>query len=45
MAKIRLIEDAGEYHIHVLNIDFWLRKQDLLDLYAALLPYVKKGGV
>ena len=45
MEKVRIIEDGDLYHVYVGGgCDFWMSKQELLELYAALLPIVKKGG-
>lgn len=44
MARVRIIEDKDMFHVYIGNCDFWLNRQELLDLYAELLPVVKKGG-
>ena len=45
MEKVRIIEDSDLYHVYVGGgCDFWMSKQELLELYAALLPIAKKGG-
>ena len=45
MEKVRIIEDGDLHHVYVGGgCDFWMNKQELLELYAALLPIAKKGG-
>ena len=43
MAKVKIIEDGELFHAYIGNCDFWLNRQEMLDLYAAMLPMVKKG--
>ncbi len=45
MAKVRIIEEGdGLFHVYVGSCDFWMSREELLDLYALLLPVVKEGG-
>ena len=43
MAKVKIIEDNGLFHAYIGNCDFWLNRQEMLDLYATMLPIIKKG--
>ncbi len=44
MEKVKIIEESGLFHIYVGNVDFWLNQQELFELFAMILPTVKKGG-
>lgn len=44
MGKVKIIEESGLFHIYVMNVDFWLNQQELFELFAMILPIVKKGG-
>ncbi len=45
MTKVRIVEDGELFHVYVGgDSDFWLNRQEMLELYAALLPIAKEGG-
>ncbi len=41
MEKTKIIEEGGQFHIYFMDVDFWLNRQELLELFAMVLPYVK----
>lgn len=41
MEKAKIIREGGQFHIYFRDVDFWLSRQELLELFAVVLPYVK----
>lgn len=41
MEKAKITEEGGQYHIYFRDVDSWLSRQELLELFAMVLPYVK----
>lgn len=41
MKKPKIIKEGNQFHIYFRNVDFWLNRQELLELFAMVLPYVK----